>query len=356
MSKDSTSETHMMTTISREKAREIVDGIRENNGGISESDRANTPASVLRSLDSVRKKLGRATQTYEFPLELSTFPTYHYHSLATNLYTKDTRFVFELIQNAEDNEYTMEQAICDKPFLIFRLCSRSIVIDSNEDGFTEANVRAICSTGESTKTVSDGYIGEKGIGFKSVFKVASKVHIQSEPFSFFLEHTRGDGGLGMVTPIYEDHHKVFPNIRTSMTLTLANPSEAEKLATDFYDLPETLLLFLNKLKKITILKAEPPYDPSEITYSKTEDPMQHRATLKMLSVYNRNGTRLRKRTISTYQIKSRTLKHLPRHHARTHSNQAELVLAFPLDGQSVPIVQQQYLFAFLPIRQVGFSV
>lgn len=127
-----------MTTISREKAREIVDGIRENNGGISEADRDKTPASVLRSLDSVRKKLGRATQTYE------------------------------------------------------------------------------------------------------------------------------------------DHHKVFPNIRTSMTLTLTNPSEAEKLATEFYDLPETLLLlllFLDKLKRITILKAEPPYKPSEVTYSKQEDPM-----------------------------------------------------------------------------------
>lgn len=52
----------------------------------------------------------------------------------------------------------------------------------------QSNVRAICSTGESTKTNTSGYIGEKGIGFKSVFKAASKVHIQSGPFSFFFEH------------------------------------------------------------------------------------------------------------------------------------------------------------------------
>lgn len=342
--------------MSREKGREVVDDIGENNGGISQADRANTPASVLRSLDNVRKKLGAATQTYGFSVELLTSFAYHSHSLATNLYTKDTRFVFELIQNAEDNEYTTEQAIRDKPFLIFRLCPESIIIDLNEDGFTEANVRAICSTGESTKCVSNGYIGEKGIGFKSVFKVASKVHIQSEPFSFFFEHTRGNGGLGMVTPMYEDHHEVPRNIRTRMTLTLANPSEADKLATEFFDLPETLLLFLCKLKKITILRAEPPYDPSVTTYSKQEDPMQHRATLRKLSVYNRNGTRLRKRSISTYQVKSRTLRNLPHHHARPHSNKAKVVLAFPLDSQSVPIVQQQYVFAFLPIRQVGFGV
>lgn len=346
----------MMTTISREKAREIVDRIRENNGGVSEADRANTPASVLRSLDSVRKKLGRATQTYNPFVELWTSPTYHYYSLATDLYTKDTRPLLELIQNAEDTEYTTEQANHDKPFLILRLCSESIVIDLNEDGFTEANVRAICGTGECTKTVSSGYIGEKGIGFKSVFRIALKVHMQSGRFACSFEHIRGDGGLRIITPIYEHHHKVFPNVRTSMILTLTNPSEAEKLATEFDNLPETFLLFLNKLKRITILNAEPPYKPFEITYSKQEDPMQHRATLRKLSVYNRNGMRLRKRTNSTYQIKSRTLKNLPPHIARPHSNQAEMVLAFPLDSRSVPIVQQQYVFAFLPIRQVGFNV
>ena len=52
-----------METISPRKAREIVDDIRENNGGISQADRAKTPEGVLRALDSVRKKLGSATQT-----------------------------------------------------------------------------------------------------------------------------------------------------------------------------------------------------------------------------------------------------------------------------------------------------
>ena len=290
------------------------------------------------------------------PVELLFSLAHASHRLATNLYTKDTRFVFELIQNAEDNNYATAEAACDDPCLVFTLLPEKIIIDSNEDGFTEANVRAICSTGESTKSISKGYIGEKGIGFKSVFKVASKVYIQSEPFSFSFEHTFGDGGLGMVTPMFEDHHEIPSKIRTRMTLTLANPAEAENLAKDFYDLPETLLLFLSKLRKIRILRDEAPYPPSEITYSKQDDPMQHRATLTKLSVYNRDGHRLRQRAISTYQIKSRTLKNLPHHRARLHSNQAEVVLAFPLDSQSIPIIQQQHVFAFLPIRQVGFTV
>ena len=51
-----------MDTISREKGREIVDDIREKNGGISQADRAKTPAGVLRALNNVRRKLGSATQ------------------------------------------------------------------------------------------------------------------------------------------------------------------------------------------------------------------------------------------------------------------------------------------------------
>ena len=279
-------------------------------------------------------------------------------SLATNLYSKDTRFVFELIQNAEDNKYETALANSDKPCLIFRLSPKDIVIDSNEDGFTEANVRAICSTGESTKSDSKGYIGEKGIGFKSVFKVASKVHIQSGSFSFCFEHTRGDGGLGMVTPIFEDHCEIHPcsDIRTRMILTLAKPSEAKDLAKEFYDLPDTLLLFLGKLQRITIYTVGPPCDEAEITYSKQEDLVQHRATLTKLSVDNRNGQESRQSTISIYQMKSRLLRNLPQHHARLHSNQADVVLAFPLDKQSIPVVRPQYVFAFLPIRQFGFTV
>ena len=83
--------------------------------------------------------------------------------------------MFELIQNAEDNSYNIAQAAGVRPYLKVIVSPNTIVIESNEDGFEEANVRAICSVGESTKKSTQGYIGEKGIGFKSVFKIASRV-------------------------------------------------------------------------------------------------------------------------------------------------------------------------------------
>jgi hypothetical protein len=39
-------------------------------------------------------------------------------------------------------------------------------------GFAEANMRALCDVGSSTKASISGYIGQKGIGFKSVFRWA----------------------------------------------------------------------------------------------------------------------------------------------------------------------------------------
>jgi HSP90 family molecular chaperone len=103
-----------------------------------------------------------------------------------------------LIQNAEDNNYSRAEALGVEPYIKFTIRPDTISIDCNEDGFTPENVRAICRIGESTKIRANAqyYIGEKGIGFKSVFMVASKVHIQSGPFSFSFEHEPGNNGMG----------------------------------------------------------------------------------------------------------------------------------------------------------------
>lgn len=59
-----------------------------------------------------------------------------------------------------------------EPTLTFILQEKSIIVLNNEQGFSAENIRALCDVGNSTKkTASSGYIGKKGIGFKSVFRV-----------------------------------------------------------------------------------------------------------------------------------------------------------------------------------------
>ncbi|OAQ65575.1 hypothetical protein VFPBJ_11205 [Purpureocillium lilacinum] len=87
--------------------------------------------------------------------------------LARELYSRDVRFIFELLQNADDNVYSNATSA---PYAAFYLFHKKVIVECNEDGFTEAHLRAICSIGNSSKVGNHGYTGEKGIGFKSVFK------------------------------------------------------------------------------------------------------------------------------------------------------------------------------------------
>src|SRR4051812_39653144 len=102
--------------------------------------------------------------------------------LSEEIYSQDSHFVYELIQNAEDNAYP--EGLNDR-FVHFILDGRDIVVRNNEVGFSPANVEAICAVARSTKVDrTRGYVGEKGIGFKSVFKVTARPQVYSGPFQF----------------------------------------------------------------------------------------------------------------------------------------------------------------------------
>jgi hypothetical protein len=64
-----------------------------------------------------------------------------------------------------------------------------MLISYNEVGFKEANIKALCYIGDSIKKIKDytkGYIREKGISFKSIFKVANIIHISLKGYRFRL--------------------------------------------------------------------------------------------------------------------------------------------------------------------------
>ena len=284
-------------------------------------------------------------------------------SLATNLYSTDTRFVLELIQNAEDNSYTKAKAANEHPFLSFTIHPDKIVVDSNEDGFTEANVTAICSITESGKVVSSkteaqrqqGYIGEKGIGFKSVFKVASKVHIQSEPFSFCFEYNRksaSETGMGMITPLFIEHKEIPDGIRTRMTLDLAPTVDFDNLVKQFSDpdhLPDTLLMFLSQINKLTIAIHDTVGLTTRTTYTYRYEAKNRKGILTKSSPHGLSK-------VTYYHVTKKGFENLPKDPARENETSAEVVLAFPIDSNSMPVIEQQHVFAYLPMRQAGFSV
>lgn len=68
-------------------------------------------------------------------------------------------------------------------------------------GFSEQNIRALCDVGKSTKQHKVGYIGQKGIGFKSVFKVTDVAEIHSSGFHISFDLIQHQS-LGYILPTW----------------------------------------------------------------------------------------------------------------------------------------------------------
>jgi hypothetical protein len=264
-----------------------------------------------------------------------------------------------LIQNAEDNNYKHAATARSDPYIQFSIYPDKIVVENNEDGFSVANVEAVSQIAVSTKTRTDSqyYIGEKGIGFKSVFMIASKVYIQSGPFSFFFEHPSpsDNSGMGMITPVHYVPDVPLSHPLTKITLIFKDKVDRQDLEKQFFkDLPDTLLLFLKKLKKITINKYDETAALSNhITYTCDCDDSNRRATLTKVT---QAGGAPPQTSLTRYFTTKRQLSNLPDDDQRKDHNTAEIILAFPVDGNDVPIIARQDVYAYLPVDSFGFPV
>jgi hypothetical protein len=159
--------------------------------------------------------------------------------------TDRSRFIQELLQNADDCLYDQEVT----PTFSLSINENTIITEYNEIGFTRANIRSITAIGESTKNKllsnNNKSIGEKGVGFKTIFAISSKITIHSGNYHFSLSDKEptiprviNDAGVDSVSG-------------TKMEIELkggeAFPTYKEK------DILE-LCLCLRNLKKLTIGK------------------------------------------------------------------------------------------------------
>jgi hypothetical protein len=248
----------------------------------------------------------------------------------------------ELIQNADDNTYN-----CPIPTLSFSYRPGSLRIDCNEVGFTAENVDAICAIGRSTKSgkTSDGeYIGEKGIGFKSVFKAADVVWISSSAFTFKFDRTKF---LGMVTPVWEEFPEATQPGHTSIYLKLSNGYEEDTLMKELLAFDINILIFLRHIREISIRVSCGDDLACETRLWKTES---QQASDRVVILHARETT-------SRYLIRTHTIKDLPKELKRLNWSQTKILLAFPITGfTEQPRLESQSVYAFLPIRDYGFKV
>ncbi|KAL3483545.1 hypothetical protein BJX62DRAFT_244796 [Aspergillus germanicus] len=256
--------------------------------------------------------------------------------------TADKRFFYEMIQNAEDCSYEIATSQGHDPFLAFYMCMDRIVVESNEDGFEESDVRAICSARSQHK---QGKIGEKGISFKSVFKVASKVQIQSGPFCFSLRHREGEPGLGMVSPVNERHEDLPPDVRTRFTLSLLYPGQYKDLAAEVANFPVSITAFLSNLKKLRFsVHMHPSEDWQRQTFTRIL------TGSKLICIRDSNG-KVEER--EEYFYFSKQVTGTMSRENRPPSQDTEIIMAFPYDQRQEN--EEHFTHAYLPLRTGGLN-
>ncbi|KAI9759220.1 MAG: hypothetical protein M4579_002508 [Chaenotheca gracillima] len=323
------------------EAKGVVEAIAADNGLFTPERRAEAGPDFMRTVDNLKSMTLAATQ-----------------KLAADLYDKPTHFILECIQNADDNAYNLGV----EPKLRFSLCHDRIGIDCNEIGFKDAHVRALCNVGKSTKTSStdsqDGYIGEKGIGFKSVFKVAKRVHIYSPPYSFDLDNSRE---MGIITPCWVSNpesisSRLGVDYQTQLTLFPLDGEDFWNLAEDFQQIKPTLLMFMRRLKSIEISVGPCSGRPNQFRHSKVTHTTDWSSDGRYITIHTVDAATnscppiQRKFSVSRY-----ICRELPHEPLRELAETSQVVLAFPIDQDFNPVDETQEVHAFLPVRDVGLK-
>ncbi|XP_029119151.1 protein NO VEIN isoform X2 [Elaeis guineensis] len=275
------------------------------------------------------------------------------HCLSQELYSQDSHFLLELVQNADDNSYPDNV----QPTLVFILKSTEIIVLNNEKGFSEQNIRALCDVGNSTKKGSSaGYIGQKGIGFKSVFRVTDAPEIHSNGFHVKFDISEGEIGFVCPTiiPPYDINHierQLLCDDQTDTTswntcIVLPFNSKLKQgmginsVISMFSELHPSLLLFLHRIQCI---KFKNMLDDKLVVL--------RRETLGDGMVMVSHG----KEKMSWLVVSCNLQAHIIRHNVKT----TKIAIAFTLqksdNGDYKLHLDQQPVFAFLPLRKYGLK-
>jgi hypothetical protein len=257
-------------------------------------------------------------------------------------------FIIELMQNADDSTYT--KGI--KPEMRITYEAGTLRFDINEIGFSKTDVEAICSIGNSSKKAPrrGRRIGEKGIGFKSVFKVSDEVFIASGHYSFMFSNNTPLGRLAPVWAAFPKHP--LPGF-TSIFLRLSQKWDSDRFIEELKGFDARLLMFLQTLETVDIHISELD-GTSSIMLQRENEGTEH----NNLQVLNSQPD-----PFSPYLRFRFLVSGLPYDEKREGHHQTEIFLAFPSNTsystagvENIVSQETHQVYAYLPIRDYGFSV
>lgn len=182
--------------------------------------------------------------------------------LSSETNKKPETFIFELIQNADDNYDLIKKKVNVR----FMLTESHMILVHNGQPFNQKNVYGICGVASGDKEYEFNKTGYKGIGFKSVFKHSNYVWIHSGGYSFRFDemYHKGKGyeTFWQVLPIWTDEEDVAKELRTPQILQapvsfVFRPYDGKKRLIEIENIfrsvfeDEKVLLFLRSVESIS---------------------------------------------------------------------------------------------------------
>lgn len=223
-------------------------------------------------------------------------------------------------------------------------------VDSNQTGFGAKDIDAICSIGSSTKKGDKDHmqsIGEKGIGFKSNFRVARKIWLSSREYSIMWDRAAKFGAL---VPQWADFPRTVERDKTSFLLELGGQEEEMQILQDLETLDSALLLFLNRLRVINIeLHDHAGHVRSRSIRRETDVQLESLSNMRVIQ----DGDHFTQYLETRYCVQD-----LPKDSKRAGCASTEMILAFPLQidcdatHQAIPA----YVYSGLPVERHGLKV
>jgi hypothetical protein len=200
---------------------------------------------------------------YNLEKENSTFSSQRQAEMVANLldtvssdiYSESQRFVFELIQNADDAAKDTNNEVH------FDFLSNSLIISHNGKAFDEDDIVSLTGAGASTKKADPTKTGYKGIGFKSVFGKSERVTIFSDGYQFRFDKSIHKSKLPwQIIPLWTESNSLSKEIQDSYCKTTYTVStiieivDPNSLLSDLTELLNNgqILLFLRRISKISV--------------------------------------------------------------------------------------------------------
>lgn len=186
--------------------------------------------------------------------------------LTKTVFGDANRFIFELLQNADDSPNGIGVADVE---VKLKLLDKHLIFSHTGKHFSKDDVKGISDVGngESGKTKDIDKTGYKGIGFKSIFGTCDQVHILSNKFTFKFDKNHNVWKNSQtypwqIIPIWFESNEitdeVLNEIDKSNVNTIISINDKKKIKDEINNVfsDSRIMLFLRNVSSISLFDGE----------------------------------------------------------------------------------------------------